>query len=94
MLNNNKQFHSFELSLSNFLIVLVDSYYVRDFSIDQDVEDLQEPSIITIYKTKSKTVDLLKKLGIDMIDAKIIDETTIRLDPDQLEILKEKAPFL
>ena len=94
VLNNNKQFHSFELSLSNFLIVLVDSYYVRDFSIDQDVEDLQEPSIITIYKTKSKTVDLLKKLGIDMIDAKIIDETTIRLDPDQLEILKEKAPYL
>lgn len=94
ILNETKNYHNRDLSMSNFLDVIVDAYHVREFKIDQDVDSLKEQAIITIYKTKTKTVDILNKLGIDIIEPKIIDESTIRLDPDQLEILKEKAPYL
>ena len=31
-----------------------------------------------------------KELGIKTIEAKLLDETTVRLEPDELELLKEK----
>ena len=85
---------SSSLSLSNFIQIIIDSYFVERFDIDQDTEELTERSIITIYKTNVRTAELMRKFGIDMIDAKMIDETTIRLDPDEFKILKEKAPYL
>ncbi len=41
---------------------------------------IEEESIITIYKTGVGTLNLFRKFGIDMINAKMIDETTIRLE--------------
>jgi hypothetical protein len=82
------------LAKTNFLKVVVDAHYVEKFTIDRDLEHIEERSIVTIYKTDVKTTELLNNLGIDMIDAKVIDDTTIRLDPDELKILREKAPYL
>jgi len=56
--------------------------------------DSEDRSIITIYKTDVATKDLLNEIGIDMINAKVIDDTTIRLDPDEIKLLKENAPYL
>lgn len=83
-----------KISLSNFINTIIDAYYVERFDIDKDVDDIKERSMVTIYKTNSKTTDLLKKLGINMIEDKVLDETTVRLDPSELEILKQKAPYL
>lgn len=93
-LNKTKSYSNEELSYTNFVTVLIDAYHVREFKIDQDVDDIKETTIITIYKTKEKTIDLLKKLGINVFQVNILDETTIRLAPNELDILKEKAPFL
>lgn len=82
------------LAKTNFMKVIVDAYYVEKFAIDRNVDDIEEQAIVTLYKTNIKTVDLLTKLGIDMIEAKTIDETTVRLMPNELAILKEKAPYL
>lgn len=89
-----KEYSNDQLAKSNFINVVVDGHYVEKFQIDRDLEEVKERSIVTIYKTDVKTADLLSKLGISMIDAKTIDETTIRLDPDELSILREKAPYL
>lgn len=89
-----EKYDSDELCLSNFIQVVIDAYFVERFDIDQDVEDMTERSIVTIYKTNVKTKDLMRKFGIDMIDAKMIDETTIRLDENEFRLLKEKAPYL
>lgn len=89
-----EKYDSDELCLSNFIQVVIDAYFVERFDIDQDVEDMSERSIVTIYKTNVKTKDLMRKFGIDMIDAKMIDETTLRLDENEFRILKEKAPYL
>jgi hypothetical protein len=83
-----------KIAKTNFLKVIVDAYYVERFNIDRDVERAEEISIVSIYKTDVDTANLLSKLGIGMIEAKKIDETTIRLDPDEFELLKEKAPYL
>ena len=89
----NKYRHS-ELAKTNFVKVIVDANYVQKFTIDRDIEIDEELSIVTIYKTDVKTTELLSSLGINMIDAKVIDETTVRLDPDELKLLKQKAPYL
>lgn len=82
------------LAKTNFVKVLVDAYYVEKFSLDRDVERVDGNTIITIYKTDIKTIDLLSKFGINLIDAKIIDDTTILLTPDEVRILSEHAPYL
>ena len=94
-ISKNKKSHgSSKISKTNFLNVIVDSHYVDMFTIDRDVELIKDQSIVTIYRTDIKTSTLLERLGIDMIDAKVIDETTLRLDPDELKILIDKAPYL
>jgi hypothetical protein len=92
--SGKRDFRNNNLAKTNFLRVIVDAYYVEKFSIDRDVDWIDEKAIVTIYKTDIKTTELLSKLGIDMIDAKVIDETTVRLDPDELKILKDKVPYL
>ncbi len=89
----NRSFHP-SLSQTNFIRVITDSYYVERFTIDRDVEAATENTIITLYKTDVKTTDLLQSIGIDMIDAKLIDDTTVLLTPDEVSILCEHMPYL
>lgn len=79
---------------SPFLQTVVDAYYVESFEIDRANERALENSIVTIYKTGVETTELLSKLGIDMINAKMIDDTTLRLEPREIDILRDKAPYL
>jgi hypothetical protein len=79
---------------TNFLNVIVDAYYVEKFDISIEDAMFEKNAIITIYKTDVKTIQLLEKIGINILSSRIMDETTILLRPDELEILKTKAPFL
>ena len=92
--NAKPLFQTYELCKTNFLKIIVDAYYVEKFDILQDETVLQEASIVTIFKTTSDTESLLNKLGIRIDNNRIIDETTIYLYPDELNILKAKAPYL
>ena len=77
-----------------FLKTVVDAYFVERFQIDMATEEIQESSIVTIYKTGVETIELLSKFGIEMINAKMINETTLRLDKSEFEILQNNAPYL
>lgn len=79
---------------SPFLKTVVDAYYVESFEIDRANERASEKSIVTIYKTGIETTELLSKLGIDMVNAMMIDDTTLRLEPREIDILRDKAPYL
>lgn len=92
--NKSKNYINSKLKKSNFISVIKDAYYVEKFDIDRDVTGAEDLSIVTIYKTDVTTKDLLSKLGIDMINAKVIDDTTIRLVPDEIKILQKNAPYL
>lgn len=77
-----------------FLKIIVDAYYVERFDVTSDVDELKTDSIITIYKTSEDTISLMNKLGIRVDNNRIIDNTTLYLYPDELNILKIKAPYL
>lgn len=82
------------IAKTNFLKIIVDAHYVEKFSIVMQEEELKENSIITIYKTNTDTIELMDKIGINLLSARLIDDTTMLLTPDQLSILKQKAPYL
>lgn len=93
---NSKQiaFTSTKIAKTNFLRVIVDAYYVEKFDVLVDLIDLKDESIITIYKTDVKATKLMEKLGINLQFTRVMDDTTILLRPDELELLKQKAPYL
>lgn len=91
---NNGKYTCEELAKSNITKVIVDAYYVESFQVDKVKETITEQSIVTIYKTSVDTMKLLEQLGIDMVNAKMIDNTTFRLQPYEIKMLQEKAPYL
>lgn len=82
------------MSRTTFLKVILDVYHVERFSVDNGRKKIDEESIITIYQTKINTSEILSSFGIDMINAKMINETTFRLQPKEIEIIQERAPYL
>ncbi len=91
---NEGEYNSKLMVKSTFLKAVVDASYVESFQIDKANDKVREQSIVTIYKTGIETTELLRKLGIDMINANMIDDTTLRLEPREIEILRDKAPYL
>lgn len=96
-INNGKYEHLFKqkgISKSNFVNLIVDAYYVEELGIEQNIIELQENSIVTIYDTGTKTTDIMKQLDIDFSEFRTINETTLLLTPNQFAQLKLKAPYL
>jgi Subtilase family. len=93
---NSKQiaFAPVKIAKTNFLKVIVDAFYIEKFDVLVDDVDLKDETIITIYKTNVKATKIMEKLGINLQFARVMDDTTILLRPDELTILKQKAPYL
>ncbi|MGL6064764.1 MAG: S8 family peptidase [Fusobacteriaceae bacterium] len=93
---NSKTFkyQNYKMAKIKFLQIIVDSHYIEKFDVMTDIDEESENSIVTIFKTDNKTLELLKKLGIYLSHTSIIDETTILLTPDDLKLLRQKAPYL
>ncbi len=82
------------LAKTNFINAIVDVFYIEKFTVDTVTDDEDVDSIVTLYKTDVKTEELFRAIGIDYINAKQIDETTLLLRPDEIALLKENAPYL
>src|SRR5699024_10704338 len=82
------------LQKSTFLKVVLDGLYVESFGIDRVSDEVREESIVTIFKTNVDTKILLQKFEINIFDDRIIDDTTLRLDPDEITLLLNQAPYL
>lgn len=82
------------IAKTNFLKVIVDAFYIKKFDILVDNEELNDESIITIYKTDVTATELMEKIGINLQFARVLDDTTILLRPDEVSLLKQKAPYL
>lgn len=91
---NSGNYNDSIMSRSTFLKTVVDCFYVESFQIDCVVGKASEQSIVTIYKTGVDTTELLSRFGINMINAKMIDDTTLRLEKEEIDILCDKAPYL
>lgn len=82
------------LPKTTFLKVVLDGLYVESFGIDRVSDKIMEESIVTIFKTNVDTKSLLQKFGINIFDDCIIDDTTLRLNPDEIALLLNRAPYL
>lgn len=82
------------IAKTNFLKVVLDGLYVLRFDIDRVTESVDEETIVTIYRTGIETKKLLSKFGITIVDDRIIDQTTIKLYPDEMRKLLNKANYL
>lgn len=83
-----------EVPKTNFLRTVVDGFYVEKFDVDRATEEITEEAIITIYQTGIDTKRLLSKFGINIVDERIIDGTTLRLNPDEVKLLYNNASYL
>jgi len=91
----NKGIYNKEIkSKIDFLRTVVDANSIESFRVDQVREPIADKSIITVYKTGISTIDFMNGLGIEMNASKMIDETTMRLDPGEIAILQNNAPYL
>ena len=79
---------------TRFLQTIVDSSNIECFRIDTLEKDIHEACIITIYKTKVKTRELLGKFGISIPESRILNQLTIQMNPEEIHMLLEKAPYL
>ena len=83
-----------EIPKTNFLRTVVDGFYIEKFDIDRATEEITEEAIVTIYQTGVDTKKLLSKFGIDIVDERIINDTTLRLNPDEVKLLYNNASYL
>ncbi len=83
-----------QISKTSFVNAIVDCYYVQKFDILMEDISFKEPAIITLYDTGINTKQLLERLGISVLDSRILNNTTVLLSPAQISLLHQKAPFL
>ena len=79
---------------SAFLRVVTDVNYVEEFTLDRAKKNENEQSLVTLYKTGIDTKELLKQLGLDPIRITMVDDTTLRLDQREMDILHNNVDYL
>lgn len=82
------------MSKTKFLNIIFDAYNVEKFDIDTFSEKIVDNMIVTIFKTGRDTKQLLSDIGINIMDNRIINETTLMLTPDEMTLLNNKAGYL
>lgn len=93
-LGEKSKYNFDEVPKTIFLRTVVDGFYVEKFDVDRATEEITEEAIITIYQTGVDTKRLLSKFGINIVDERIIDGTTLRLNPDEVKLLYNNASYL
>ena len=92
---NSKKSDVGDMKRSNFSKAIVDAYYVRTFDIDKpDRIDSEKEAVITLYRTKVRTREILEYVDIDINDVRVIDDYTLLLDKRQIELLYNSMPYL
>lgn len=82
------------MSKSKFINIIVDSYYVENFALDFFKKSAKQNAIVTLYRTGIPAEKLLAQYGIDITADKMLDDYTLLLNAEQINMLKEKAPYL
>ena len=87
------RFDEYDIAKTTFLQVIADASYIEYFEVEK-LELSTKSNIITLYDTNTDTQMLLRGIGIDVLKSRILDNQTVFLDHNQLQILFEKAPYL
>lgn len=77
-----------------FREIITDVVYIEEFTIEEEEIDENSSKIITLYKTEESPKDILEKIGINLLSNRVLDDTTILLNEDDIKILNKNAPYL
>ncbi|WP_405376665.1 S8 family peptidase [Pseudobutyrivibrio sp.] len=77
-----------------FLSTVVDCSSVLFFNIEFNEKKLTTNNLISLYKTDESVIDVLRKVGIDINRERLLDDCTVSLRQDQMDLLMEKASYL
>ena len=95
IIGKNKSYsYEAKIKKTNFIAVILDAFFVERFDIDMSSEPAEEDTIVTIYKTNIETKELLRRFGIEVLESRIMDGTTLLLDSGQMQTLYRNAPYL
>ena len=87
------KFENSVISKSLFKQVIADVSYIENFEVDL-ADRKNSESIVTLFDTNMDVRKLLKGLGIDIINSRVLGDQTVFLNEIELNILYEKAPYL
>lgn len=93
-INKNNFPSKYNMSCTRFKNLIVDSYYVEYFGVDNNEVPYDERCIVSLFDTNTETIELLKNLNINILENRIIENNTVLLNKDEIELIKSKAPYL
>lgn len=86
-------YSKFSVFKSTFKQIVADVSYIEKFDVELP-ENPNNQSIITLYNVGMDSKQLLNSIGIDIISSRILDNQTVFLDENQLDVLFSNAPYL
>jgi len=86
-------FGDYSIVKTTFKQIIADISYVEDFEIEVANKHYKQ-SIITLFDTGTDLKILFSELGINILAHRILDNQTVFLDENQLDVLMDKAPYL
>lgn len=92
--NNIITYTETSVSKTTFIDIVADSVYVEKLDVDVVKPKLSENQVVTLYNTGTPYDEIFRKLNISLLDVGRFDDNTFLLNPDQYEILRDKAPYL
>lgn len=81
------------MSKTLFRQIVADVSYIDDFEVEMARKHDKE-SIITLFDIGVDVKYVFNKIGIDILSSRILDNRTVYLDENQMNLLYEKAPYL
>ena len=86
-------FKKYFLSKTLFRQIVADVSYIDDFEVEMARKHDKE-SIITLFDIGVDVKYVFNKIGIDILSSRILDNRTVYLDENQMNLLYKKAPYL
>lgn len=87
-------FKKSEISKTKFLQLIVDINNVEKFDVEENVKEMQDETIVSIYETEKNITDLMNALGIKIDQRNILSNNTVLLDKESLEKINKDASYL
>lgn len=82
-------------SMTDFYQLTHELSFIEKFDIYRCNKKIEDKVIlVTLYKTNTDTIELLKKIGINVIQSNLLNSTTVLMNKDNYDLLLSKAPYL
>lgn len=87
-------FKNSQISKTKFLQLIVDVNNVEKFNVEENVKEIQDETIVSIYETEKNITDLLNLLEIKVEQRNILSNNTVLLDKESLKKINKDASYL